>query len=121
MDLIELKKRIKSAINRELNKKGFTISHDDAEFEVRFYTDFNRKKDFLGLKSKKLWKGLWEADAEIIKHKEGTLVIDLIDINSSEVIWRGWSTGVIGNLNDINNKIDKAVVLLFQDFPPRQD
>jgi hypothetical protein len=53
---------------------------------------------------------------------EGTLMIDLVDRNSNKVVW----SGTVKQKLDMENKkkslklIDKAIVKLLKDFPPRK-
>ena len=53
---------------------------------------------------------------------EGTLVVNLVDRNANKVVW----TGTVKQKLDMENKtkslklIDKAIVKLLKDFPPRK-
>jgi hypothetical protein len=54
---------------------------------------------------------------------EGTLMINLVDRNANKVIW----SGTVKQKLDMENKkksfklIDKAIVKLLRDFPPRKN
>jgi len=52
-------------------------------------------------------------------YKVGTLVVDLFDANSKQLIWRGSSSDTLSNKSDKNIKnLDKGVQKMFDHFPP---
>ncbi|ACF13690.1 hypothetical protein Ctha_1227 [Chloroherpeton thalassium ATCC 35110] len=51
-------------------------------------------------------------------YNEGSLILDAIDAETNEMIWRGTVTGVVGeDPHEINEKIHEAVELLISYFP----
>ncbi len=52
-------------------------------------------------------------------HSAGTLVIDIVDADENQVIWRATATATItGNQKKNRNTVIKAVQKMFADFPP---
>ena len=53
-------------------------------------------------------------------YKEGTLVVDLYDAKTKQLIWRGSAEDTVSNDAAKNEKnLDKSVVKMFKKFPPR--
>jgi hypothetical protein len=54
-------------------------------------------------------------------YKGGTLVIDLIDAKTKELMWRGWSDGVINapNQEKTDNSIREVTKKIMAEYPPR--
>ena len=55
-------------------------------------------------------------------YTEGTLVIDLVDAEKKEMVWRGMGTGIVKrykNPEDAQRNIDKIVDRIMQGFPPK--
>ncbi len=52
--------------------------------------------------------------------KGGTLVIDLVDAKTKELLWRGWSTGVVNapNQDKTDNTIREVVKKIMAEYPP---
>ena len=51
---------------------------------------------------------------------EGTLIVDIIDADSNELIWRGTATGTVERGSDkASEKIHGAVYKIMTKFPPR--
>jgi hypothetical protein len=52
-------------------------------------------------------------------YKEGTLVVDIFDAKSKQVIWRGSAEGALSDSAAKNEKnLDKGVAKMFKEFPP---
>jgi len=50
----------------------------------------------------------------------GTLVVDLFDTATKQVIWRGWATDALpDNPSKETKKLDKDIEKLFKGFPPK--
>jgi hypothetical protein len=52
-------------------------------------------------------------------YKEGTLVVDLYDANSKQLIWRASAEDTLSDKASKNEKnLDKGVAKMFKGFPP---
>lgn len=58
----------------------------------------------------------------IREYRVGTLVIDLIDRNTNQLVWRGWSEAVIDPSGPIESReINRIVANILSRFPPTPD
>jgi hypothetical protein len=67
------------------------------------------------------WQGFRDGQINITEqdHKEGTLVIDIYDAKTKQLIWRGSAEGTLSDKAAKNeNKLEKAVAKMFKAFPP---
>ena len=120
--------RIKSAVNAALAAKGWTqvdsggdvsivaieITHNQQTLNT-FYDGFGAGwgwRRFGG-------GGFGEATTTTETYKVGTLVVDLFDAKTKQLIWRGNSSDTLSNNSDKNIKnLDKGVDKMFKHFPP---
>jgi hypothetical protein len=52
-------------------------------------------------------------------YQEGTLIIDIYDAKTKQLLWRGSAEGTLSDKAAKNeNKLDKAVAKMFKEFPP---
>jgi hypothetical protein len=120
--------RIKAAVNAALAAKGWTqvdsggdvsiiameMTHDQQTLNT-FYDGFGGGwgwRRFGG-------GGLGEATTTTETYKVGTVVVDLFDTKTKQLIWRGSSTDTLSNNSDKNIKnLDKGVEKMFKNFPP---
>ena len=52
-------------------------------------------------------------------YTEGTLVIDIIDAGTNELVWRGAAASALGDATYDAKDINKAVEKILEEFPPR--
>jgi hypothetical protein len=120
--------RIKTAVNTALAGKGWTqvdsggdvsivaveITHNQQTLNT-FYDGFGGGwgwRRFGG-------GGFGEATTTTETYKVGTLVVDLFDAKTKQLIWRGTSSDTLSNNSDKNIKnLDKGADKMFKHFPP---
>jgi hypothetical protein len=67
------------------------------------------------------WRGFQDGSINITEqdYQEGTLVIDMYDAKTKQLLWRSSAEGTLSDKAAKNeNKLDKAVAKMFKDFPP---
>lgn len=94
------RKALESSVERRLTMKGLEKRETGvADFEVRYYASVRQQFD------------------------EGTITIDLVDARTGRLVWRGWTKeyldGVIDNQERLEERIDKAVSRIMEQFPPK--
>ena len=63
--------------------------------------------------------GLGEATTTTETYKVGTLVVDLFDAKTKQLLWRGSSSDTLSNNSNKNIKnLTKGVEKMFKKFPP---
>jgi len=63
--------------------------------------------------------GFGESTTTTETYRVGTLVVDLFDTKTKELIWRGNASDTLSNNSDKNIKnMDKEVEKMFKQFPP---
>jgi hypothetical protein len=58
--------------------------------------------------------------ANVFQYREGTLIIDLMDSENKNLIWRGWGVAALGD-NSVSlteEEINYIVIKILQEFPP---
>jgi Domain of unknown function (DUF4136) len=66
------------------------------------------------------WGGFGETTTQAINYPVGSLVLDLYDSHTKQLIWRGVSSETLTNSPEKNEKnLDQAVGKMFDHFPPR--
>jgi len=118
--------RIKSAVNAALAARGWTQVNSAGDVSVvamemthtqqtlnTFYDGFGGGWGWRG------FGGIGEATTTTETYKEGTLVVDLFDAKTKQLVWRGSSSDTLSNNSNKNiQNMDKDVVKMFKNFPP---
>jgi hypothetical protein len=117
-----LDKRIKQSADRHLAAKGFTTDATSPDFLVAYHVGAQDRIDVTD------WgygygHGRWFGGDRVDVHqfKEGTLILDIIDARTKQLVWRGIATGALDpNVSPeaLTRKLDEAIVEILAKFPP---
>jgi Domain of unknown function (DUF4136) len=116
--------RIKNAVDAQLAAKGWTQVDSGGDVSVvaikttqtqrslqTFYDGFGGGRRGFG--------GMGESTTTVQDYKEGTLVVDLYDAKTQQLIWRGSAEDTLSDKAAKNEKnLDKGVAKMFKKFPP---
>ncbi|MGO8793822.1 MAG: DUF4136 domain-containing protein [Candidatus Sulfotelmatobacter sp.] len=123
--------RIANAVDVQLAAKGWTRVDTDGDVAIvaikttqtqrtlnTFYDNFGGGWGWRGFGGGG-FGGLGESTTTEDDYKEGTLIIDLYDAKTKQLIWRGSAEDMISDKAEKNEKnLDKGVAKMFKSFPP---
>jgi len=120
--------RIKHAVNTVLAARGWTMVDSGADVAV-VAMEITRDQQTLntfydGLGGGWGWRrfgggGFGEATTTTDTYKVGTVVVDLFDTKTKQLIWRGSASDTLSNNSDKNIKdLNESVDKMFKHFPP---
>jgi hypothetical protein len=118
--------RIKAAVDAALAAKGWTQVESGGDISIiaieinrdhqtlnTYYDDFGGGRRWRG------FGGFGESTTTSDTYTVGTLVVDLFDAKTKNLVWRGVSSGMLSDKSDKNIKsLNRGVQKLFQHFPP---
>ena len=114
--------RIKRAIEGELVADGYQKNRRGRpDIYVVYHTATQRQIDRTYIErwgyGRRRRRGRTGA-VRVESYKEGTLIIDLVDAERRELVWRGTATGAVSDLRQTEKKLFGAVERIFEAFPP---
>jgi len=118
--------RVIDDVDKQLQAKGLTKVDSNPDLWVVYSSSMRTEKDVVGAGyvPGPTWgwdNGISPAANNTYYNKVGTLVVELADTKSKQLIWRG---SVSDTLSDKPNKnvgtLDKAVTKLFKGYPPKE-
>jgi hypothetical protein len=66
------------------------------------------------------WHRYWGGPVVVEAYEVGTLVVDLFDTDTKQVVWWGSASGTVLGKPEKNSKnLNKALEKMFKDFPPK--
>jgi Domain of unknown function (DUF4136) len=120
--------RIKSAVNAALAAKGWTQADAGGDVSIVAMEITSNQQTlntfYNGLGGGWGWRrfgggGFGEATTTTETYKVGTVVVDLFDTKTKQLVWRGNSSDTLSNDSDKNiRNLDKGVDKMFKHFPP---
>lgn len=104
---------VKNAVNAEMAKKGLTkIEEGHPDCLLAWYFTARNRVDVTH------HYGYWYPHTNVYRYKEGTLILDIVDREDKQLIWRGWATGVLEDRGNIHDQINYSVQKLLKRYPP---
>ena len=112
-------KRIREAIANNLKAKGYTRSNspDNATMLVAFSGYTEDKVDVWRTDYHRGWRR--GRRTVVTKYTEGTLIVDIVDGQSRELVWRGSGSGVLGKPGD-DERVARSIGKILASFPPEE-
>lgn len=114
-------KRIKDAVDRQFKMKGYRMEKDGIGLVVHYHIIVENKSviytDGYGYRYGPFWL---KEERSVHYYQQGTLIIDIMDASSDELIWRGWASGVLDYDSwpeDADERINNAIATIFKKLP----
>lgn len=123
-----LTSRLKSAIRREMERRGYTLATSDPQLLVNFNVNVQDRTEvestptgaYYGYRAGRygMWGG-YPQDVYTTHYQEGTLAIDLVDAAKRQLVWQGVARGRINKsaVENPDQAIDKVVAEIFAKHP----
>lgn len=112
-------KRIRAAVESALEGRGFRRAEGHPDFFVTYQAGVRNRLQVTEYGyGRPRW---WGRDVRVRSYRQGTLVVDVIDAESDQLVWRGAVSDALPTTRDPDKrqkKLDKAVAKLFKEFPP---
>jgi hypothetical protein len=114
--------RVQGAIEKRLAAKGYERAlTGEPDLLVHYHASVSQKVDVYAADSR---YGYCYANCEppqVMDYEQGTLVVDIVDVKTNKVVWRGWAqdvmNGVIDDQNRLDNQVDEGVMKMMQLLP----
>ena len=107
--------RIRRAVESELLAKGYQVKKSGRADALLAYHVAVRQQ--VSLDRYGYGYGYWGRHTHVRRYKEGTIIIDIVDPEMKQLIWRGAASG-FGSRPD-QEKINQAVAKIFEKYPPQ--
>lgn len=120
--------RIRAAVEAELGARGFTSAEPvSADFLVAYHVALDRKlqattiDDYYGSAGFRHWSGPGYTQTYVSEVEVGTLMLDVLDARSHELIWRGTAQAEViadATPEEREARVREAVRRMLERFPP---
>lgn len=112
-------KRIKNAVDLQLKTRNYKLVDDGADLVVHYHIVMEEQM-LVSSDPYGYYGPYWRrTNVNVVQHKEGTLIIDLMDGQSKNLLWRGWAASAFDpkQPDKTDAQIKLAVVSIFEKFP----
>lgn len=130
--------RIRQAVESEFSKRGIMKSHRNPDFIVRYHTYTEEKKSRTGGYPHPYsyryypfgfypfafgygYPYYWMSPPQVREFTEGTLILDILDNRSNELVWRGAVSGNVDDVAGLKKQIEKGIKAIMKKYPVSPD
>ncbi len=118
--------RVRTAVERALNAKGFRKTDDAPDFHVAWHGAIRGQMSATTIGTHYGYGWGWYGGTSMTntfvnEWDEGTLLIDIVDPTENLLIWRGVAQGTIDEAptpQEAQAQLDRAAAMILRDFPP---
>jgi len=112
--------RVHQAVDGHLRQKGFEkVGSGQPDFVVHYHARVEQRLDSKEFRAGE--PGCQGSDCRPFVYDAGTLLIDLVDPRSNQLMWRGWVErgleGVVDDQTWMDQTVDDAVKRIMERFP----
>jgi hypothetical protein len=119
IDTALLDRRVKQAADRELSERGYVKSESDPDFYVSYHFGTESQVDVSSCGYHyPVSPRCWGREVETYTYTKGTLILDIVEPDDLELVWRGYATEAIYGVERMDETIDEAVTKVLAKFPP---
>ena len=122
-------KRVKQAVDREMESKGLTKSSENPDLLIAIHTKVSSKVQvgtwgYSYSPTVVYWSSYGYSGTYGLQYREfqkGTLVVDIVESKAKEMIWRGVAEGSLPDIprsEQIEKIVNKAVKEMMKNYPP---
>jgi len=121
-------RRIVTALDKQLKVRGYRNDCAEPDFIITFFTKTEQKTKVndLGMAGgyyrRYPYRGGYYGGASrysIDQYQEGTLILDIIDFETKQMVWRGAASRRLGRQAPQQAEIQDIVVDILAEFPPQ--
>jgi Domain of unknown function (DUF4136) len=111
-------RRIHAALRSALESRGYRYSEDNPSMEVAYYATAQQKLDVRTWDYGYGWRRFWGPRTEVDEYEEGSVVVDVVDPSTHELLWRGQGRAVVStDPDEYASQLEKAVAAIIAKFP----
>ena len=114
-------KRIKSAVQGQMSSRGYLLTNTNPDLILHYHIIVKDKStlvtDAHGYHYGPYWTRM---ETNVYSYREGTLILDLMDSKTNNLVWRGWAVSPLDSSykpEEIERLINITVARLFKKFP----
>jgi hypothetical protein len=112
---------LQGAIEKKMAAKGFDrAAAGAADLLIHYHASVNQKLDVYTVDNRYGYC-YGNCEPQVADYELGTLVIDIVDAKTKQVVWRGWSqdtmNGIIDNQARLEKQVDEGVTKMMMLLP----
>jgi hypothetical protein len=114
-------KRVRMAMDDELARRGMTVDTTNPDLLIAYYVGVEEKVDVTDW-GYRYYGGWYGRDVDVYRYQMGSIVLDMVDASTSELVWRGVVTDYVSEQKspqERERQVREAAAALLANYPPK--
>jgi Domain of unknown function (DUF4136) len=111
---------LEGAVEKQFAFRGFARNANDPDLRIHYHASITKRIDVNRVDRVYGYCYGEDCSVRVIEYEAGTLVLDVVEVRTNRVIWRGWAEDVVapilGNDDTMRRKVNEAVSRMFERF-----
>jgi Domain of unknown function (DUF4136) len=113
-------KRIKAAVLEQMTMRGYQLTSENPDLIFHYHIVIDDQSvvatDPYGYYYGPYWTHM---QTNVFTYRQGTLILDLMERKSQDLVWRGWAVTDIGQIkpDEVSDIIKTTVARIFKKYP----
>ena len=111
--------QVRASVERQLAAKGYRRVSGNPDLVLHYHASVQEKVDVYRVDA----EAGYRTETAAVQYEEGTLVLDVADAKTREIVWRGWGQGdiegVINEQSRMEKRVKEVTQKMLERFPPR--
>lgn len=111
-------RRMREAIRSGLENKGYRFAEEGESMDVAYYASAREKLDVRSFDYGYRWRRWPRERTEVYQYTQGTVIVDIVDPASKELLWRGQGRAEVSDDPDkFADQVEETANKILEKFP----
>jgi hypothetical protein len=112
-------KRIKNEVNSQLESNGYQFEEANPQLKIHYHIVLEDRTAINPEPFGAYGQDWLNRNVNVREFREGTLIIDLMDAKTNNLVWRGWAVDFLDEdrPDQMEAQFNKAIRKIFEKFP----
>ncbi|HEV8514450.1 MAG TPA: DUF4136 domain-containing protein [Cyclobacteriaceae bacterium] len=112
-------KRIKNDVSAQLKSNGYQFDLENPQLKLHYHIILEDRSVINPEPFGSYGRNWVDRSMNMHEFREGTLIIDLMDTKTNNLVWRGWAVDFLDEdkPDQIGDQLNNAIKKIFQKFP----
>jgi hypothetical protein len=114
-------KRIKNDVAVQMKNNGYQFDSENPQLKVHYHIVLEDRTAINPEPFGTYGQDWLDRNVNVHEFREGTLIIDLMDTKTNNLVWRGWAVNFLDEdkPDQIEQQFNNAIKKIFEKFPKR--
>jgi len=117
------KDHLQGEVEKDLHVRGLTlVTSGPSDLQIHYHANVTERLDVNRLDQPYGYCSSESCPGGVVEYEAGTIILDIVDVRTNRVIWRGWAQShlqdLLKNQDRMAQRVNEAVTRMLRQLPP---